>query len=197
VTPTMFTRRSGAILGVLAVSALLAACGSSSSSSASASSSSPTATTAPAGAAAGAGRARGAALRACLKAHGVTLPNRRPGTGRPPGGTPGGGLFGGGGGRFAANPKLRAALQACGARFGFRGGAGRFRPSTQRVSAFVACVRKHGYPMPSPNLSGTGPVFPASIRTDPKFIAAAKPCESLLVPPGGAAGAPPAGTSTT
>ncbi len=189
-------RRAGALLATLALSAVLAACGSSSSSSNSASASSTTSTPARA---AGAGSARGAALRACLKAHGVTLPNRRPGTNRPPGGgTPGGGLFGGGaggGGGFAANPKLRAAFQACGARFG-AGGARRFRPSSTTVTAFVACVRRHGYNMPNPNLSGSGPVFPSSIRTDPKFIAAAKPCESLLVPQR-PAGAPPAGGTTT
>jgi hypothetical protein len=48
--------------------------------------------------------------------------------------------------------------------------------------------------MPKPNFSGKGPVFPASIRTNPKFVAASKACASLLVRP---RSAPSGGTSTT
>ena len=48
----------------------------------------------------------------------------------------------------------------------------------------MACVRKHGFAaMPSPNFSGKGPVFPASIRTNKQFVAASKSCASLLVRP--------------
>ncbi len=179
---------------VLALSGLIAACGSAGGSS----STTGTSTTASAAASGGAGGAGGAnparraALVACLKQHGVTLPARPPGAGGGAAGNGGGagangtgttprrGLFGGGG--FAANPKLRAALQACGARFGFGGGA-RFRLARANITKYVTCVRQHGYNLPNPNFSGKGPVFPANIRTNPKFQAASRACQSLLVPP--------------
>jgi hypothetical protein len=55
----------------------------------------------------------------------------------------------------------------------------------QSIQAFVSCVRKDGYNMPSPNLSGNGPVFdPAKVnRSDPKFVSASQKCQSLLTPP--------------
>jgi hypothetical protein len=173
------------LLAVIAAGGLIAACGSSSSSSTTtqaAASGSPSS-------ASGSGSprsARRAALVACLKQHGVTLPARRPGAG-------GGGFFGGGGppaggtsttgGRgFFRDPKMQAALKACGANFGnFRGGRGLGR---QRITNYVTCVRQHGYNMPNPNFSGNGPIFPASIRSDPKFQAASRNCQSLLVRPG-------------
>jgi hypothetical protein len=130
-----------------------------------------------------------------MQQHGVTLPNRRPGGagGGPPGGGGGGagGFFGGGGGggQFS-NPKFQAALKACGG--SFPGRRGRVQPSHTAVNNFVACVRKNGYPqMPNPNFSGTGSVFPASIRSNSKFQTASRACQSLLVP------SRPAGTSTT
>ena len=93
------------------------------------------------------------------------------------------GLFGGGGG-FAANPKLRAAFQACGARFGFGGGQGfRARLSHTTITKYVTCVRQHGYNLPNPNFSGKGPMFPANIRNNAKFQAASRACQSLLAPP--------------
>jgi hypothetical protein len=124
-----------------------------------------------------------------LKAHGVTLPARPagsaggppPGAGGPPGGGPG--FFGGGGGggsSFSSDPKVRAAIQAC--------GGGRFRGSRraqfshQAINSYVACVRQHGYNMPNPNFSGKGPVFPANVRTDTKFQAASRACQNLLFP---------------
>ena len=132
------------------------------------------------------------ALAACLKQHGVTLPARPPGArgGPPPGSgtTPRKGFFGRGGG-FANNPKLRAAFQACGARFGFGGGQ-RFRLSRAAITKYVTCVRQHGYNLPTPNFSGKGPVFPSNIRGNTKFQAASRACQNRLVPPGG-------GTSTT
>ncbi|MGH2873115.1 MAG: hypothetical protein ACRDL5_11725, partial [Solirubrobacteraceae bacterium] len=161
-------------------------------------------------------------LVACLKSHGVTLPNRPPGAGAGPGaGTPGasgsgapgtagsqsgaarrhGGFFGGGG--AFANPKLRAALQACGAAR-FSGGAGgrRFTLNHTAVLKFVACVRKHGYKLPTPNFSGHGSIFSPSIERNSKFQAASRACSSLLRPPGGAAApgtgtGPPAGSTTS
>lgn len=132
-----------------------------------------------------------------MQQHGVTLPNRRPGGagGGPPGGggAGAGGFFGGGGGggQFS-NPKVQAALKACGGSFPGRRG-GRFQPSHTAVNNFVACVRRNGYPqMPNPNFSGTGPVFPSSIRSNSKFQTASRACQNLLVPSGRASG-----TSTT
>jgi hypothetical protein len=191
---------------VLALSGLIAACGSASSSSGSASATSSTSTTASA---AGGGRAPNSAQRtalaACLKQHGVTLP-ARPAGAPPPGGGTGtgttgtgttgagttgtgttprrGGFFGGGGG-FANNPKLRAALQACGAKFGFRGGGQGFRGrlSHTAITKYVSCVRQHGYNLPNPNFSGKGGIFPANIRNNKKFQAASRSCQNLLAPP--------------
>jgi hypothetical protein len=168
----------------------LAACGSSSSSSSS-TGSSASASTSTTG-----GTFNRTAFQNCLRQHGVTLPNRpagAPPAGRGRGGGPGGGLFfggggGGAGGRFA-NPKFRAAIQACG---GFRGGVRRFRITHTAITNFVNCARSHGFPqMPNPNFSGKGGVFPSSIRTNPKFMAAARACQSTLAPP------PPSGTGTT
>lgn len=185
-----------AVAAVLCAAAFLSACGSSSSSS-----SSSTA------AAAGTGTARRTALAACLKQHGVTLPNFRPGArrgtppygaagagapptggGAPPagaGGPPAGGGFFGGGAGGARSTKFRAALKACGASFPARRRAA-FSKTT--LTKFVACVRAHGYQLPMPNTSGTGPVFPARIRTNAKFVKASRACASLLTPSGGAQG---------
>jgi hypothetical protein len=185
---------------LLAVGCSLAACGSASSSSTSgsagASTTSGTSTaTAAAGGGAGGGAnpARRAALVACLKQHGVTLPSRPPGSGGAAGGGTGTGTNGtgttrrrgflfGGGGAFANNPKLQAAFKACGANFRARGGF-RGRLSHAAITNYVTCVRQHGYNLPNPNFSGKGPIFPANIQTNAKFQTASKACQSLLVPP--------------
>jgi hypothetical protein len=203
----------GALFTILAlvVGCLLAACGSASSSSSTTGSagatSSGTTTSASTGAGGGSNTARRTALVACLKSHGVTLPSRP--AGAPPGGAGGGtgtgttgsggppagggGFFGGGGARrFTNNPKLQAAFKACGANFGFRRGgnfAGRISHTT--ITKYVDCVRQHGYNLPNPNFSGKGSVFPANIRTNPKFVAASKACQSILIP-----ARPAGGTST-
>jgi hypothetical protein len=186
-------RRAPLVAAVLLAGCLLAACGSSSSSTTTTSSPSTSAAAAsPGGSSAS---ARRASLRSCLKAHGVTLPSRPAGGGGPPPGSGGGpGFFGGGGGAggggLANNPKVRAAFQACGGG-NFRGGGRRLQLSHAAITSYVSCVRQHGYNMPSPNFSGKGAVFPASIRTNPKFQAASKSCQSLLFPRRGA------GTGTT
>lgn len=191
-------RRFTPVLVAVAAATLLAACGSSAST--------PTTTSAPAsagGATAGGSSASRTSLRSCLKAHGVRLPSRPAGGGGAPGGggpPAGGGFFGGGGagggagagaggrGFFRNNPKLAAAFKACGGgNFRFRRG-GNFRISHTAIETYVKCVRQHGYPqMPSPNFSGKGPVFPASIRGNAKFRTASRDCASVLVPvrPGG------------
>jgi hypothetical protein len=204
-------RRLAALtLTAVTAAGVLAACGSSSSTSSSSSSASAAA---GAGAAGAGGAANRAKLVACLKQHGVTLPTRPPGarpagggTGTAPGGTPptgsgaaGGGrrgFFGGGaaGGRFS-NPKFQAAFKACGAAGGFgrRGGT----PERASITKFVTCVSQHGYTLPKPNFSGKGPVFPAKIETNPKFVSASRACQAQLRPAAGSAsgggGAPPSG----
>jgi hypothetical protein len=195
----------------LALGCVIAACGSASSSSSTTSSSASSGSSGTTTTTAATGSARRTALAACLKRHGVTLPSRPAGapSGGAPGGAPGSGTgtgttgsgttprrgFFGGGGGFANNPKLQAAFKACGANFGFRGG-GNFagRLSHTAVTKYVTCVRQHGYNLPNPNFSGKGPIFPANIRTNQKFIAASKPCQSLLIPPRPSGSG---GTSTT
>lgn len=176
---TLTSRRVLLVLGALVAGLAIAACGSSNSSTTTSAAAGSTTSTNPA--------ARRAALLACLRQHGVNIPNRPAGA-PPPGG------FRGGGGFFrgaASNPKMRAAFQACGANFRFRGGG--FRLSHTRINNYVACIRKNGYPqMPNPNFSGKGPVFPASVRSNQKFQAASRACQSVLIP----RGAPGAGGST-
>ena len=193
-------RRPAVLLVIAALAALcLAACGSSSNTSS-------TSRSSAASAASGSGRNSAARTKlvACLKAHGVTLPTRRPGAGGYGGGPPAGsgapggagpyggggpGFFGGGGGgaggRFS-NPKFRAAFQACGGRA--FGGARRAQFTKTGITKFVACVKQHGYTLPKPNFSG-GPIFPVSVERNAKFQTASKSCASLLRP----SGAPPAG----
>ena len=230
---------------IIAVAACvsIAACGSSSNTNKSASagssgsSTTQTTTTPPAGASGFA--AQRSKLEACLKSHGVTLPQRPaggygggyPGGGHPGGGYPGGGYPGGGGttttpptgtgttgqgfhpgagGGFfrrlgGSNSKFAKALKACGAQFGAGGfGAGRrFTPhySKTTLDSFVACVKQHGYSLPAPNTSGTGPIFPRNIETNKQFQAAAKSCESILqgafrgYPGGAGPGGNPPGTA--
>jgi hypothetical protein len=195
-------RRLAALtLTAVAAAGLLAACGSSTTASSSSSSSSATA--------AAGGPANRAKLVACLKQHGVTLPTRPPGarqgqagagsgTGPAPGaGAPGTGRRRGffGGGAFA-NPKFQAAFKACGVtRVGRRGGFARGgTPQRAAITKFVTCVSAHGYTLPKPNFTGKGPVFPAKIETNPKFISASRACQSQLRPPAAAA---PGGTTSS
>lgn len=212
------SRRVAVALVTLVAGGALAACGSASSSSNTTSSTtaSASASGSSSGAAAGGGAnsARRAQLVSCLKAHGVTLPARPPSGGPPAGGASGSGsgtgttgtgtgttprrgfFFGGGGANIT--PKMRAAFQACGARFGFGGGGGAFRGriSHTAITSFVTCVKQHGYNLPAPNFSGKGPIFPRNIETNAKFQAASKTCQHLLIPArpsGGSSG----GTSTT
>jgi hypothetical protein len=192
--------RSGTIIGALVLSATLAACGSSSSSS------SQTSTVAN-----GPNSARQAEITACLKKQGITpppgvrqnRPARPPGAGAAGGGPPGGGLFGGGGPAAAqggANGgRFRAALQKCGIRLsGRRSGSIASTPAGRAaIKRFAACMKKNGYKLPAPNLSGIGPVFQASKvnRSDPKFVAAGTKCQGLIPRPAGPGGAPPPGGS--
>jgi hypothetical protein len=168
-------RRAPLLCAVLLAGCSIAACGSSTSTA------SKSTTTSAAAASGGGGGATGrfSAFRKCLQQHGVTLPQRRPRSGRPPGGGFFGGGAGGGEGLAARDPKLAGAIQACG---GFRGPR-RFQLSRTAINKYVACVRQHGYNLPKANFSGRGPVFPANIRTDPKFQAASRACQNLLIRP--------------
>jgi hypothetical protein len=181
---------------VIAASCALAACGSSSGGSGGASGSGTTAVASASGTTAsssggGPNSAQRAKLEACLKKYGVTLPSGRfrPGS-RPPGSGTGTSTTprppGGAGGLFRNNPQLAKAFKACGANFGGFRGAGIGRLSHTAINNYVTCVRQHGYPqMPAPNFSGKGAVFPANIRSNPKFQAASRACQNLLVPPRG------------
>lgn len=178
-------RRGLFAIGAVVATLAIAACGSSGTSSSTSSSAAGTPSASTSGRGSVRDPAQRAKLVACLEQHGVTLPSGPP-AGRARG------FFGGAGG-LRANPKLRAALRACGA--GFRPGSGRFNSAARKaqVNKFVACVRKHGYDLPKPNFSGHGSVFPSKIQSDPKFQAASKSCASLLRPPAGQQGAPGGG----
>ena len=177
----MRSPRALLVLGILAAGGVLAACGSSSSSKSSTAQASSNR------------QPNRAALVACMRRHGINLPSGggpgggAPGSAPPAGGSgtppqgaaPAGGLPGGG----SPNSKLQAALKACGATFP----AGR-RPaaaSKQAIQKYTACVRDHGYKLPKPNLSGRGPVFPSSVRSNAKFQTASRACQNLLAPGGG------------
>ena len=197
------TRKLTVLVAACVAACVVAACGSSTSSSSSSSSSAASGGTAVAA-------ANRSKFTTCLKAHGVTLPafRGRPGGGAaggggaPPsgsgtaggGGTPPPGGFGGGGGfaqRFRSNPKMQAAFKACAAdlpKGGFRGRRFGSRPQRAAITQFVTCIRKHGYNLPAPNLSGKGPVFPSKIESNAKFQAASRSCRNLLVPQGAGSG---------
>ena len=129
---------------------------------------------------------------ACLKEHGVELPS--PGaSGGPPGRSGAPPNFAGGAPGGKPNAKMREAFEKCGMNK-FPAGQGRppgppnansatFRKS---LTEYVACVRKNGYDLPEPNLSGRGPVFSSSKvnQEDPKFKAASAKCANLIQMPG-------------
>ncbi len=170
-THAPLSRMAGLALVTLAAGVILAACGSSSSTSKTSST------------AAGGGGARSTAMVACLRKHGVTLPTGgRASSGGPPQGAPGAGGPGGPGGKF------QAAFKACGA--SLPAGAAGAGFSRQGIMKYVTCVRQHGYALPSPNFSGRGSVFPASVRSNTRFKAANRTCQSLLRP-SGSPSAPP------
>ncbi len=131
-------------------------------------------------------------LVACLKEHGVELPSPGASGGPPasPGAPPN---FGGGAPGGKPNAKMREAFEKCGMNK-FPAGQGRppgppnansatFRKS---LTEYVACVRKNGYDLPEPNLSGKGTVFNSSKvnQEDPKFKAASAKCANLIHMPG-------------
>ncbi len=229
---TMNRRPAAALLTLLAAGAVgsvgLAACGSSSSSTttttaANAAASGAAGTTTPGAAGTttpgaagtptpgapgttspGARGARFSAMRECLQKDGITLPQRRPGTGGFLAGSQGGPQLPAG----VTRTQFEEALKKCGGG-AFR--AGGFRNSTrfrQAYAQFAACMRQNGVDLPTPNTSGKGPIFDTKgiDTTSAQFKAAETKCRSDLfagTPRGGGAaggaysppaGGPPAGT---
>jgi hypothetical protein len=102
-----------------------------------------------------------AAYQSCLEEHGV----RPLGTG----------------GRFSTlasrinDPAYTAALKDCDAPL---------KPSLSRktikiLHAYIACIAKHGYKLPTPNISGNGPLFPAGTERIHAYRTAAASCTSI------------------
>ncbi len=164
------TQRAALLATVIAAGCLIAACGSSKSTGSSSK------TTASSGSSSsGTGRGANATLAACLHKHGVsfTAGSGAPGGGTPPSGAPGsggppagagsttGGPPSGSPGSRAGGSKFQAALKACGAKLPSGAGPRSTGFSRQAIQKYVSCVRQHGYKLPNPNLSGTGPVFPS------------------------------------
>jgi hypothetical protein len=216
---------SAIVLALLLACLVLAACGGSSKSSSTAAnaaattpatsstsstgSGSSTGSSVPGKGPAGPNSGRFAALRECLQKSGITLPKRTPGQRRSGGA---GGFLGGGG----AGPQLpkgvtraqyEAALKKCGGN-AFAGGAGRRFNSPvfkAALAKFATCMRENGVSIPTPNTSGSGPIFNTKgINTaSSQFKAAESKCSNDLrggfrggARGGGApGGAPPAGSA--
>jgi hypothetical protein len=190
-------RHAAAVAGLVVAGSVLAACGGGSSGGAT-----------PVGAAASASPTAAAnnasAYRTCLAQHGVNLPSRSPGQGRPSGGAGNGGGFGGfgggGGGGFSVSPQMQAAMQACAS---LRPSGGAFPGGGRGGTALVAfrnCMNQQGVAIPTtrptvrPTVSSTdgsrfylGGLDP----NDPKVSAALKVCSPLL--PSRGASAQPTG----
>jgi len=105
--------------GALLATSLVAGCGSAAAGSSSGPTTAPTSAAAAGGAGNGPGAAQFAAIRSCLQAAGIPLPtpsarpsiSRSPGEPRPTGPRPSGGFRGG---RLFSDPRVQAALEACG-----------------------------------------------------------------------------------
>jgi hypothetical protein len=178
------------LIGV-ALTAGLAACGSSSSSNASAGTS-------------GARFQARLNLAKCFRAHGINVPD--PSTGGGPAG--GGGVF-----RALRNypqAQITAARQACSQYFAQAFPQFNLTPAQraqvqQQLVKFAECMRSHGVNVPDPTFNGNGGfglrrAFGSVDRNSPAFQSAAKACQSLRPRfgpgggrPGGGAGGPPPG----
>jgi hypothetical protein len=53
------------------------------------------------------------------------------------------------------------------------------RVTLKFLPAWIACIARNRYKLPTPNTSGTGPVFPAATQRNGKYRVAAKHCESI------------------
>ncbi len=142
-------------------------------------------------------RGQTAELRDCLKQHGIELPEGAgPGGGQPPAGgqpppdgefpPPGSGQNGQGPPQGLDNSKMRKALQECGADAPRGGFGNRNSPEFKKsIRAYVSCVRRNGYDLPDPNLSGDGPVFDSDKvdQNDADFQKASQKCQDRLRQP--------------
>ena len=178
---------------VLAVTAGLAACGSSSSSTSTAASA----------------RTQVQArlnLAKCFRAHGINVPDP----------SSGGGGAAGGGGLFRSlqgysQAQISSARQACRQYFAQAFPRLNLSPAQQaqfraQIVKFAQCMRSHGINIPDPTANGAGgfgfrQAFRSIDRNSPAFQAAAKACQSLRPrfgrggpggPPGGAGPSAPA-----
>lgn len=178
------SRPAIAAIAIALVSLALTACGGSSSTSATTAKSASSTATATANKGRFPGAARFAALRACLKKNGISLPQRRPGKHAAPGV---GGLLGAGGGpvlpKGVSRTQYEAVLKKCGGGFTpGRLGAGRSRfqgpESKKALARFATCMRENGVKVGEPNTSGKGPIFDTKgiDTTSPKFAAAEQKC---------------------
>lgn len=123
-----------------------------------------------------AGLGRFAAMRACLRRNGVTLP--RPTSG------PGGTIRGFQLPKGVTTAQYQAALRKCG---GFLGAGPGARATAnpvfrQALVKYATCLRQNGVNIPAPNTSGKGPIFgPKGLNpSSPRFRAAAMKCRSVL-----------------
>ena len=174
-------RRVRPVLALASLGACLAlaACGSSASSSTSTNTAS-TNTSASSNSAQAPGSSRFTALRSCLAKEGITLP--APSGNRPPAGS---GAPGGGGGlkppSGISTTQFQEALKKCG---GGNFGGGRFNSSTSHaaLTKYVACMSENGVKLPTPNTSGSGPVFNTKdVNTSSStFKSAQSKCQSDL-----------------
>jgi hypothetical protein len=130
--------------------------------------------------------------RACLQEKGAGPPQFKGGEGgkppqggeKPEGGPPAG--AGGPGGE--GMEKMRKAFEECGVEAPeFKGGPGgeggapvKSAVFRKQVKRYAACVRKNGYELAEPNLSGEGPVFKQSESESAAFKKASAKCQSLL-----------------
>ncbi|HEV2975250.1 MAG TPA: hypothetical protein VGX69_09695 [Solirubrobacteraceae bacterium] len=181
---------AAAPIAALLAGLLLTACGGGSSTASTTTTGTSASAASPAGTR-GQFRARAAALRACLKKEGITLPERKPGqNGQRPGGPFG--LDGGGLQlpKGVTRAQMRAALKKCGG--GNFAGARRFGGprNPQRLAKFAACMRQHGVNLPAPNTTRKGPLFNTSgIDTaSAAFRKAETKCLRELIPAGAATG---------
>jgi hypothetical protein len=129
------------------------------------------------------GAGRFAAVRECLAKSGITLPKRTPGQRPGPGGFSGGANGGPQLPKGMTREQFAAALRKCGG--GVRVGRKGFFNSPayrQALTSFATCMRQNGVNLPSPNGSGTGPVFDTKgINTaSAQFKAAEMKCQSIL-----------------
>ena len=135
-------------------------------------------------------KASQAAYTACLKQHGVNLPNFSGGSGGPPanGETPpsfGSGASGPGAGGLGNSPKFQKAATACkslrpSGGFGGLGGSGGVNSTA--FAAYRNCLKLHGVTLPTggASKSGAGSTPPTTIdQSSPTVKSALAACASL------------------